>query len=153
MKTPPSPSLNAVLDESTGQQLEYRQFIKTIDKDKWENGCSKEFARISNGRSKDGTPGSNTVEWIHRHQIPPGKKPTYLGSAPIFARRKLILIEYAAPLGATLFNTKGPLLHQRHPLQLLRFFSIVSFPYLVPSLPLSILKIFISNLICPNRNT
>ena len=88
MKTPPSPSLNAVLDETTGQQLEYRQLIKTIDKDKWENGCSKEFARISNGRSKDDTPGSNTVEWIHRHQIPPGKKPTYLRVCANFRPQK-----------------------------------------------------------------
>ena len=105
MKTPPAPSLNAVLDESTGQQLEYRQLIKTSDKAKWKNSCSKEFARIGNGRSKDDTPASNTVEWIQRHQIPPGKKPTVCAN---FRPQKADPYRVRCTIGGNLIQYKGP---------------------------------------------
>ena len=56
---------------------QYRHLLKTDQNSLWENGFSKELARLGNGRSKDATPGTNTISWIHRNEIPQNKKPTY----------------------------------------------------------------------------
>merc|ERR1739841_117273 len=43
---PLRPSINAVLDEETGKLLEYRHLLKTKHRKVWENGFSKELARL-----------------------------------------------------------------------------------------------------------
>ena len=108
MKSPISPSINAVLDESTGKQLEYRHLLKTSAKDRWEDACSKEFARICNGRTKDDTPGSNTVEWIHRHQVPPDKRPTYLRVCANYRPQKADPYRVRCTIGGNLIQYNGP---------------------------------------------
>ena len=70
--------INAVLDAATGKLLEYRDLLKGPDRDKWYNGCSKEFARLCNGREADDTKGTNTIFFIKPGDLPEGKKPTYL---------------------------------------------------------------------------
>ena len=70
--------LNAVLDPITGKLLEYRDLLKTESKDKWYDGCSKEFARLCQGRKKDNTTSTNTIFFKHPDELPPSKKATYL---------------------------------------------------------------------------
>ena len=58
--------------------LEYIQLMKGSDGKKWIYGCSKEFARLAQGRKKDNTKGTNTLFFIHPNQLPKNKKLTYL---------------------------------------------------------------------------
>ena len=75
----PSNKLNAaVIDPTTGKLLEYHDLLKTDSKDKWYDGCSKEFARLCQGRKKDNTTSTNTIFFKHPGELPPGKKATYL---------------------------------------------------------------------------
>ena len=52
--------------------------MKTQNKDKWYDGCSKEFAHLCQGRSNDNTTFTNTIFFKHPDELPPGKKATYL---------------------------------------------------------------------------
>ena len=78
LPTPSPHKLNAVLDPITRKLLEYRDLLKTESKDKWHDGCSKEFARLCQGRKKDNTTSTNTIFFKHPDELPPGKKATYL---------------------------------------------------------------------------
>ena len=69
---------NAVLNANTGKLEEYRHLLKGADKTKWENGCSKEIARLAQGRADGSVKGSETMHFIHRDKLPKNKKPTYL---------------------------------------------------------------------------
>lgn len=72
-----SPSANAVIHPETGQKLEYRHLIKIPGmKDIWEKSFANEIGRLAQGvggRIK----GSNSIFFIRRNQIPPGRKVTY----------------------------------------------------------------------------
>ena len=70
--------LNAVLDSESGKLLEYHHLLKTKHKEIWSNACSKEFARLCQGRAQHNTPFTNTFFFLAPHEFPPGKKPTYL---------------------------------------------------------------------------
>jgi len=82
---------NAVLDPITGKLLEYRDLLKNPEVGKiWYDACSKEFARLCNGRSKDNTKGTNSIRFKKPSQLSPGKKLPISGSAPITALKNPI---------------------------------------------------------------
>ena len=88
-KTHPSKHrLNAVLDEESGKLLEYHHLLKTKHKEIWSNACSKEFAHLCQGQAQDDTPFTNTNFFIAPHELPPGKKPTYLHICADFRPQK-----------------------------------------------------------------
>ena len=70
--------LNAVLDTESRKLLEYCHLLKTKHKEIWSSACSKEFAQLCQGRAQDDTPFTNTIFFIAPHELPPGKRPTYL---------------------------------------------------------------------------
>lgn len=69
-----APSYTSILDF----QKAPNHLLKTDKKESWQNTCSKEFRRLTDGQSKDATPSTNTFEWINRHHIPRNKKSTYI---------------------------------------------------------------------------
>ena len=77
-------------------------------KSTWENGLSKEFARLSSGRPKDNTPGTNTIEWIHPHQLQPNKKPTYVKLCANYWPQKEDPYRVRCTLGGNLIQYPGP---------------------------------------------
>ena len=101
-------SINAVLDETTGKLLEYRHLVKTKMKPTWENGLSKEFARLASGRSKDNTPGTDTIEWIYPQQLPSTKKPTYVKLCANYRPQKEDPYRVRCTLGGNLISYPGP---------------------------------------------
>ena len=58
--------------------LEYKQLMKVSYGKNWINGCSKEFAKLTQGRKKYNTKGTNTIFSICPNRIPKNKKPTYI---------------------------------------------------------------------------
>ena len=102
------PSANAVLDPATGEMLEYRQLLKTKQQPTWENSLSVELARLASGRSKDATPRTNTIEWIHPHQIPSNKKPTYVSICATYRPQKADPYRVRCTLGGNLITYNGP---------------------------------------------
>ena len=100
--------INAILDEATGKLLEYRHLIKTDRKPTWLDSCSKKFARLGDGLSKDSSPGTNTMEWIHRHQIPSHKKPTYIRICAKYRPQKADPYRVHCTLGGNLIQYPDP---------------------------------------------
>ena len=74
----PLMKLNAVLNAETGKLEEYRTLLKGVDKILWERGCSKEVARLAQGRKDGSVKGTETLHFIDADQLPAGKIPTYL---------------------------------------------------------------------------
>jgi hypothetical protein len=68
---------NSVVDDDTGQTLEYRHLIgQDKYKNKYEEGMCRELGRLTGGYKN--TPGTNTMTFITRNKIPPGRQCTYL---------------------------------------------------------------------------
>jgi hypothetical protein len=105
---PPVAACNAVLDPATGNLLEYRDLLKTTDRDRWYDGCSKEFARLAQGRSKDDTKPTNTIFFIHPKDLPPNKRPTYLRICANYRPQKANPYRVRFTVGGNLINYKGP---------------------------------------------
>jgi len=74
----PLMKLNAVLNAETGKLEEYRTLLKGKDKILWERGCSKEVARLAQGRKDGSVKGTETLHFISMDKLPKGKIPTYL---------------------------------------------------------------------------
>ena len=88
--------INAVLDPSTtGKMQEYRDLIKTKDKELWQDGAYKELARLAQGHKKGDVHATNTIQFIPHTELPkhnwtsaprssyrqPARTPTY-GTPP-----------------------------------------------------------------------
>ena len=108
LSTHHQPSLNVVYDPVSGQYLEYRQLLKTPEKQVWENGCSKEFARLCQGRSRDDTSGTDTITWIHPHELPANKRPTYIRVCANYRPQKSDPYRVRCTLGGNRINYPGP---------------------------------------------
>ena len=67
---------NAVIYPKTGKSQEYQHLIKPPEKPKWSKGMSNGIGRIFQGLGD--TQGTNTCFFIHRHEVPPDAKVTYL---------------------------------------------------------------------------
>jgi len=70
--------VNAVLNAETGKLEEYRTLLKGKDKILWERSCSKEVARLAQGRKDGSVKGTETLHFISMDKLPKGKIPTYL---------------------------------------------------------------------------
>jgi hypothetical protein len=71
------PLTNTVIDPDTGPAHEYRQLIadpKT--RDVWLHAAANEFGRLAQG-VKTRIKGTNTINFIHRSQVPTGRTVTY----------------------------------------------------------------------------
>ena len=72
-------SANAVTDPDTGQQLEYRQLITHPNAHlcrTWQLSSANEFGRLAQGVGGRIT-GTDTIRFIHHHEMPPTRRPTY----------------------------------------------------------------------------
>jgi hypothetical protein len=69
--TPATP----VAEETTNPSMEYRHLITGPDRIIWNKSCANEFGRLAQG-IRD-IPGTDTIHFIPRHRLPPGRKPTY----------------------------------------------------------------------------
>ena len=98
---------NSVLDHATGKLLEYRDLIKTDNKENWLNGGSKEFARLAQGRSKDDTKSTNTIFFMHPDELPKGKKATYLRICANYRPQKADPYRVRFTVGGNLVDYKG----------------------------------------------
>ena len=99
--------INAVLDSVTGKLLEYRDLLKTDSKERWYDGCSKEFARLCQGRKKDDTTSTNTIFFKHPDELPPGKKATYLRICSNYRPQKADPYRVRFTVGGNLVDYRG----------------------------------------------
>ena len=76
---------HAVFDEAAGKLIEYRHLLQHPDnatREQWQRAGSNEFGRLMNGVGRDRAtsdfvPGTNSMRFVHRHQIPREKGITY----------------------------------------------------------------------------
>ena len=76
----PKPSTNcanAVHDPVSGAYLEYRELLKTSEKDVRRNSFANELGRLSQGYKNNNIKGTNTIHFTPWYKLPPGKKATY----------------------------------------------------------------------------
>ena len=67
----------SVTHHSTRKQMEYRHLIKDPHyKVEWLLSCANEFGRLAQG-IKGRVAGTNTIFFIHKHQMPKGKRATF----------------------------------------------------------------------------
>ena len=72
-------STNAVTDPDTGQQLEYRQLINHPNahlRKTWQLSSANKFGRLAQGVG-DRITGTETIRFIHHHEMLPTRRPTY----------------------------------------------------------------------------
>ena len=95
---------NAILDETTGKSLEYRNLIK-LEKYKtvWENSFTKELDQLAQG--KCGHQGTDIIRFIPRHKVPPKRKVMYGHILSIVAHKKKTPIEQGSQWAAIGLNT------------------------------------------------
>jgi hypothetical protein len=98
---------NAVLNAETGKLEEYRHLLKGPDKLKWEAGCSKEIARLAQGRNDGSVKGTETIHFIQPHQLPKGKKPTYLRICANYRPQKSDPYRIRMTVGGNLVDYQG----------------------------------------------
>jgi hypothetical protein len=103
----PFHNLNAVLNADSGKLEEYRHLLKGKDKALWEKGCSKEIARLAQGRANSDDKGTNTLHFIHPRQLPKDKKPTYLRICANYRPQKADPYRIRFTVGGNLVNYNG----------------------------------------------
>jgi hypothetical protein len=99
--------LNAVLNADSGKLEEYHHLLKGKDKTLWEHGCSKEITRLVQGWKNSDDKGTNTLHFIHPHQLPKGKKPTYLHICANYCPQKADPYRIRFTVGGNLVNYNG----------------------------------------------
>jgi hypothetical protein len=70
----------AAIHCDTGQAVEYRQLLKSTDGPLWEARAVEEWARVAQGLPSAGIPvtaGTNSIRFISRNELPPGRTATY----------------------------------------------------------------------------
>ena len=71
-------SCNAVLEETTGNILEYRHLIKGVDRTTWITACANDFGRLAQGIGKRMPNGTNTIFFIPVDKVTTGQKVSYI---------------------------------------------------------------------------
>jgi hypothetical protein len=67
----------AVIDAGTGKTYEHAQLIRGDNKTEWLYSTANEIGRLTNGVKPHMLSGSNTMRYIPRHALPPGRQATY----------------------------------------------------------------------------
>jgi hypothetical protein len=98
--------LNSVLNADTGKREEYRHLVlKGKDKPLWEKGCTKEFARLAQGRKKSVDKGTNSLHsCIQTYYQKERRQPLFPSVLTIVPKRPTH-IAYNSLLVATLSTT------------------------------------------------
>jgi hypothetical protein len=117
----------AVLNADTGRLEEYKQLLKGNDKLLWEKGCSKEIARLAQGRRDNSVKGTNTLHFISFHRInyPKARNPHTYKYVPTIAPKKPIPTASVSPLAEISLITKAKHTRPRWISPLPSFFSTV----------------------------
>jgi hypothetical protein len=68
---------NVVIDDITGEALEYRHLSHGPDKGRWIRALSNDLGHLAQGVGTRIPQGTNTIFFITRQQVPPGRKVTY----------------------------------------------------------------------------
>ena len=68
---------NVVIDPTTGASLEYRHLIKGPTKSNWEILLANKIRRLAQGVITRMPPGTNTIFFIPKEKLPPGRIVTY----------------------------------------------------------------------------
>ena len=69
--------INALIDDETGQTLEYKQLISDPKtKALWSTSAANEFGRLAQGID-DHVIGTDTIKLITVKDLPAGRRPTY----------------------------------------------------------------------------
>jgi hypothetical protein len=100
-------SVNSVQCPITGDQLEYKHLIEGPKKDFWLNACSKEVARLAQGRKKADTPGTNTFFFINYNKMPKGRFATYLRIVTAYRPKKEDPYRVRFTVGGNLIDYPG----------------------------------------------
>lgn len=99
--------MNAVLNEETGKMEEYKDLLKGTHREVWQNGMSKELARLSQGRAQGDVVGTNTVIWQHPEELPAHKKPTYMRICANYRPQKKDPYRIRCTVGGNLIDYPG----------------------------------------------
>jgi hypothetical protein len=70
-------SAHTAIDAITGKSYEHAQLTQGEDKDEWLYSTANEFSRLTNCILPPMPSGSETMQYIPHHALPPGRKATY----------------------------------------------------------------------------
>ena len=71
-----TPFLQAIINDTTGEPLEFWHLIQSLKyKHIWEMALVNELVHLSQGIWN--LPGTDTINFIHKYDIPSGQTPTY----------------------------------------------------------------------------
>ena len=70
--------INAVIHPVTGKQQEYSELIRGPDEHTWTQANINEIGRLTDGRIGKNIVPTNTLQFIYLHEMPKGRKATYL---------------------------------------------------------------------------
>jgi hypothetical protein len=73
----PHASANSVTDPITGEVQEYRHLIQGPNKNTWTHSFANELGRLAQGVGTRMLSGTNTINFIPKHQVPLNRKVTY----------------------------------------------------------------------------
>jgi len=68
----------SAIHPDTGLPAEYRDLCTSSEGAEWIIEMADEMGRLAQGNTDTKIEGTNTMFFIHRHEIPEGRKPTYL---------------------------------------------------------------------------
>ena len=68
---------NSVIDEESGNALEYRNLIHTPEKHLWTRAISNDLGMFAQGVGTSMKKGTNTIRLIPREKVPKGQQVTY----------------------------------------------------------------------------
>ena len=105
-KPPQVETVHAVLDQESGQLLEYRQLLKHPRfKEVWNRSSADEFGRLAQGIG-DRVKGTDTIRFIHKHEVPQDrfKDVTYIKFVCTIRTEKKDPYRTRATMGGNLIN-------------------------------------------------
>jgi hypothetical protein len=91
----------------TGLDAEYKELLKSSKGPLWENACADEFGRLAQGNLPGLPTGTNTMHFMHRSDLPDGRKATYLKIVSADKPHKAIKERVRATVGGDCVDYPG----------------------------------------------
>ena len=99
---------NAVIEEASGDVLEYRHLVKGPNRKIWETSCANDFGRLAQGIGTRMPQGTNTIYFIPRRQVPAGRKVSYVKPVATIRPNKAEVNRVRLTAGGDKLDYPGP---------------------------------------------
>jgi hypothetical protein len=99
------------INKDTGAQAEYKDLVQSSEGPRWKIAMCKELGRLFQGyncpQQTHDTRGTDTCKFIRKHDLPPGKKPTYVRIVADYREHKADPYRVRCTVGGNLIDFPG----------------------------------------------